>query len=241
MRNGTSASRDTAGILVALILLLAGCQTPDIRATDQPGMVLVPKGKLQWVPHYPPFRRHPDMAFMEVETIHVPAFYIDAYEVTTARYATFLHATGRRPPDGWDQVDLRRHGDFPVVEVDWQDAADYCASLGKRLPTSHEWVRAALGNHSGYLWLVGAPPGAANVGQRYTTQGVYEDRLAPVGSHPRDRSPYGVFDVGGNVSEWTQEQQVRGRSWFRGSSENMEVSPDTRSAEIGFRCAMDQP
>ena len=55
--------------------------------------------------------------------VYVNPFYMDAVEVTTSRYAKFLEANGAlAPPDEWDQVDLKKNRDVPVVGVSWNDA-----------------------------------------------------------------------------------------------------------------------
>lgn len=71
--------------------------------------------------------------------VYLNAFYIDQYEVTTARYATFLEATAQghpRPlPMSWEQVNLPYDGDRPVMGVTWTAADAYCRWVSKRLPT----------------------------------------------------------------------------------------------------------
>jgi len=63
--------------------------------------------------------------------IFVDAYYLDKYEVTVARYADFLKATGNiREPEEWHTVNIERDGELPVVGVDWQDASSYCQWAG---------------------------------------------------------------------------------------------------------------
>jgi formylglycine-generating enzyme required for sulfatase activity len=75
--------------------------------------------------------------------VSIAAFEIDRYEVTNGEYRQFVAADGRAHEfddlDGFDD-DLQ-----PVVGVSWQDAADYCTTQGKRLPTEYEWEYASRG------------------------------------------------------------------------------------------------
>lgn len=149
---------------------------------------------------------------------------------------------------------------WPVHGVSWQDAAAYAAwfterarSRGEsavyRLPTGAEWEKAARGADGrpfpwGRYFSSGAAKSHCLVPGR---NGVME----PVGSYPRDRSPYGVLDLGGGVREWSLDawdlegkmRIVRGGGWlnaeetgFRSASRlgNGVNSVDTN---VGFRLA----
>src|SRR3989338_6120285 len=94
--------------------------------------------------------------------VEVAAFSIDRTPVTNAQVAGFLNAKGASAPDGreWFQEDdadgrIHKRGnrwvadrgseDHPALEVSWFGAREYCAWVGKRLPTEAEWEKAARG------------------------------------------------------------------------------------------------
>lgn len=190
---------------------------------------------------------------------------IDLYEVTIAHYATFLAQSHRLPPWQWESVDLARHHDRPVIGVSWFDAEAYCRWRGARLPTEAEWEKAARGNDGRlFPWGSQSPTdGAANfgLGARFS----YSQVLAPVQGYEAGRSPYGVFQMAGNVGEWVADwyganiyearalknptgpeqgtfRVVRGGSWsdlpkYLLTYARGKLPPDTQNSYTGFRCA----
>ncbi len=200
--------------------------------------------------------------------IFVGAFYLDKFEVTVGRYAKFLQATGNvKAPEEWENVDPKSGADLPVVGVDWQDADSYCRWAGKRLPTEAEWEKAARGkDERKYPWGNDPPtPERARFAQPYENP-VYRTGVAPVGSHAKGASPFGVLDLSGNVSEWVADwysesfsrddvrnpkgpasgsgKVLRGGGWYDPAqritaTRRMYASPTHRSDDIGFRCAAD--
>lgn len=181
----------------------------------------------------------------------LPAFYMDLYELTTSRYAKFLQETGHGSPNYWGKVNPVSHAELPVVGVEWVDADAYCRWAGKRLPTEAEWEKAARGTDGRtYPWGDAAPSdGLANWSQ--TTCGffcnAYEERLTPVNSYKEGRSPYGIYNMAGNVWEWVNEEKgIRGGSWnimHRFGLRSWNRAPKTSTFGffdmIGFRCAQD--
>ena len=137
--------------------------------------------------------------------VHLDAFYLDRYEVTTAQYAGFLNATNRIPPMYWKEAQLSQR-DRPVIGVDWEDANAYCAWTGKRLPTDAEWEAAARGTDGRpFPWGNESPNTAlANYGKTCPLRlcNVYESKLKPVGSYESGKSPFDAYDLLGNASEW---------------------------------------
>jgi formylglycine-generating enzyme required for sulfatase activity len=136
--------------------------------------------------------------------VRVGAFFIDKYEVTCAEYARFLRESGYpRLPDGWAGRDCPAGQERrPVSGVQWLDANAYANWAGKRLPLETEWEFAARGpGEWRYPWGNEWRPSAANVGG---TLG----RIADVGQYEAGASPYDVFDMIGNVWEWTASDLV---------------------------------
>ena len=197
--------------------------------------------------------------------VWLDAYSMDLYEVTVARYTRFLAATNREPPSYWETVKLAEHGDRPVIGVSWDDAEAYCRWAGKRLPTEAEWEKAARGtDERNYPWGNQKPTSdLANyaLGARFS----YSQVLRPVGTYEKSKSPYGLFDMGGNVWEWTQDwydgayygkspeknptgpeqgqfKVLRGGSWsdmakYMLTYGRFKLLPTTRNSYTGFRCA----
>ena len=197
--------------------------------------------------------------------IYTDAFYMDKFEVTIARYARFMKATGSvSKPDGWDEIDLERAAQLPVIGVSWHDAQAYCRWADKRLPTEAEWEKAARGSDERlYPWGDETPsPDRANFAN--ASPKAYDGGLDPAGAHPAGRSPFGVHDMAGNAAEWVEDWYAEG--FARGDTRNPRgpsagrakvvrgggrfdpapriavtrryyASPDQRSEDIGFRCA----
>lgn len=190
-------------------------------------------------------------------SVTLPAFYIDATEVTNAAYKRYCDATGYPPPPHWiGGVFPEKEARLPVTHVNWWEAGAYAAWLGKRLPTEAEWEKAARGTDGRrYPW------GNEWNSARAVWSG---NEVQPVGSKEGGASPYGALDMAGNVFEWvndwyqgypnsraeqkmhfgTQYKVLRGggignsqtdvTTYHRGI-----LPPQARSVWAGFRCAKD--
>lgn len=149
-------------------------------------------------------------------TVYLDAFWIDQFEVTNQQYQTCVNAGVCNPPADFESAtrftyyDDRDSADYPVINVSWINAADYCQWRDARLPTEAEWEKAARGTngdiypwgdafedmHSNYCASTILCPDEPEDGFKDT---------APVGSFPTGASPYGVHDMAGNVNEWVAD------------------------------------
>ncbi|MGQ0733751.1 MAG: formylglycine-generating enzyme family protein [Acidobacteriota bacterium] len=221
--------------------------------------------------------------------VHLDAFAIDVHEVTNAAYGEFVAATGRRAPYHWrgGQPPADR-GTMPVYNVSWHDAVAYCAWKGKRLPTESEWEKASRGglDRQDFPWGMeydAAPSGAG--GQSDTPPAGGPGSAAAAAPRPNAWSNsalgptavgsfapngYGVYDMSGNVWEWTadwydlfaysvaerrnptgpatgQYKVIRGGGWSESESRLGTVyhrnfaNPDLKAPTVGFRCAASVP
>ena len=118
--------------------------------------------------------------------LRLPAFYMDATEVSNQQYARFIEATGHPAPPS---DDFRSSPSLPVTHVKLSDARAYCAWAGKRLPSEPEWEKAARGE-DGRIYPWGNQP-MPNPGT-----------LVAVDDYPERQSPYRILGLSGNVFEW---------------------------------------
>jgi formylglycine-generating enzyme required for sulfatase activity len=207
-------------------------------------------------------RRHHDKQF------EIPAFYIDKYPVTNEQFKKFLDATNYHPKDDHNFLRDWKDGSYPtgwekkpVTWVSLEDAREYAAWAGKRLPHEWEWQYAAQSNDGrAYPW--GNGPNSDAVPPFEETTRVMSPP-ADVDAHPKGASPFGVMDMVGNIWHWTDEFQdehtraaiVRGgghyrpiaSKWYFPSTISLEqhgkyllMAPSKdRSGAIGFRCVVD--
>ncbi len=186
----------------------------------------------------------PNQYQIQQKEIALPGYWIDQYEVTNGQYQAFMDKSGRAPPAVWPGEESK-----PVAGVTQSDAADYCASVGKRLPTEAEWEVAARGPAPDPpLFPWGDDPLDGGKVNELPFDSTY-----PVGSYSFNQSPFGVYDMAGNVWEWVAEPyapvadyQLVLRGGRYGFIQNMahreQVDPnDARFIAVaGFRCAADQ-
>ncbi len=135
-------------------------------------------------------------------SVFLPAFYIDATEVSNAAYKQFCDATGYRYPESppWDRDYFASKPNYPVVNVTLTEARAYANWAGKRLPSEEEWEKAARGV-DGRLYPWGSEPPDRKANLAGADDGF--EFAAPVDSFPGGASPHGARHMAGNVWEWT--------------------------------------
>lgn len=192
--------------LILTIFLLAGCSHLHSFVQDRPPerMAYIPAGEFEMGSLESDGRVGMTIGVDELprRKVYVREFYIDQYEVTNSEFWDFLTKTkSAYRPSHWEEKGTFFNGEenHPVVDVDWMDADSYCKWVGKRLPTEVEWEKAARGT-DGRIW----PWGNDYEGIKANTQRSGRGWTAPVGSYPEDVSPYGVYDMAGNVREWVE-------------------------------------
>lgn len=202
-----------------------------------------------------------------VHRVFLAGFAIDTTETTVAEYDACVRAGGCAPAPtvlawpGLSDADRTRWSafcngnrsdrqDHPINCVDWGAAAAYCKWARKRLPTEEEWEYAARGTDDcQYPWGNDEP-------RAQLCWNRMGDGTCPVGRFPAGRSPFGVYDMAGNVAEWTstgyakdydsvplgQVRPYRGGSWAFGVASFVRAEarvcgdPSATDITIGFRC-----
>lgn len=154
-----------------------------------------------------------------LRTIHLESFFIDRTEVTHAQYKAYVDATNHRVPEDWIENRFApERANHPVAFVSWHDAFDFCHWAGKRLPTEPEWEKAARGTDGRlYPWGNEFDPKRANISDGATLFG----SSTPVSRFEAGKSPFGAYDMIGNVWEWTD-------SWYEAYSGNPDSGSNPR-------------
>jgi formylglycine-generating enzyme required for sulfatase activity len=205
------------------------------------------------------FQMGSEVGYPEEQPVHIvylDTFELGRYEITNRQYIQCVKAS---ICDGITDISAGREL-HPVARVSWGDAKKFCEWVGGRLPTEAEWEKAARGtDERSYPWGDDPPtPGLLNYNSAVSG-------TTPVGNYPDGVSPYGLFDMAGNVWEWVndwysntyyqisptsnplgpeigQYRVLRGGSWLDNEYRvflyhRARSSPEYADFNFGFRCA----
>jgi formylglycine-generating enzyme required for sulfatase activity len=199
--------------------------------------------------------------------VYLDSFWLDQIEVTNNMYSSCVEAgVCMEPKNKVSAKNINYYGNiafnnYPVIYVDWNMAAIYCSWTDRRLPSEAEWEKAARGDEGHmYPWGNNSPNGTL-----LNYNNIVAD-TSSVMSYEAGKSPYGVYDMAGNVWEWVndwysasyylvpeslnplgpptgQERVHRGGSFYEGdsfiySSKRDKGDPSFVSFNLGFRCAV---
>jgi len=158
----------------------------------------------------------------------------------------FKGPTGLPQPRGWTNQNFPDgKADFPVTGISWYEAAAYAEFRGKQLPTVYQWEKAARdGRTSPFASCM--PWGLFYPGDSLDQRANFGGGPWAVSSAPFGMSPYGAYDMAGNVSEWTLNEgsegfYATGGSWGDPSYTFAQYSsfPGFYSSDKrGFRCSL---
>ena len=179
--------------------------------------------------------------------IHLKPYYIDRYPVTNFQYRKFIEQTGHREPI------LFRHASWgqpmqPVVFVGWDDARTYAKWAGKTLPTEEYWEKAGRGRDERW-WSWGNEFQPDRCNSREFELG----HTSEIGRFDAGMSPYGCYDMCGNVWEmcegnWLEDTLPMRGGCFLGSATFVRITcrwtpedPVDGAHWLGFRCMKEIP
>lgn len=247
-----------AALIVALIIAFALKPVPRAaEITDASGaqMILIPAGDFTMG------SVDGDTDEAPVHTVFMDDYYIDKFEVTNALYKNCVTAGVCMKPLDAANYDNPKYAEHPVVYVDWSMAKNYCEWRGAKLPTEAQWEKAARGTDARtYPWGEGIDCSEAN----------YENCIGdtkPFNNYANGTSPYGVYNMAGNVWEWTSNwysatydgnssaknptgpdkgdrKVLRGGGWNQHeyllrTTARLGTNPTDVFFSFGFRCASD--
>jgi formylglycine-generating enzyme required for sulfatase activity len=182
--------------------------------------------------------------------VYLDAYWMDLTEITNAMYALCVETGGCDPPletSSYTHVNYFGNplfADYPVIFVNWSMADAYCQWAGARLPTEAEWEKAVRSEDARlYPWgeewdvraykrLNFADKNNSEMASDLISDDGYRD-TAPVGSYPTGKSPYGIYDLAGNVWEWVVDWYDP--LYYNDSPQDNPTGPTEQTEEISMR------
>ena len=176
-----------------------------------------------------------DLDERPIHSVYLADYYIDKYEVTNVLYEACVRTETCKAPVRADSFTRPSYygnpsyNDFPVIYVDWNMAKTYCEWRGAGLPTEAQWEKAARGtDERTYPWDRGLDCQKANYTDKSNT---CTGGTTRVGNYESGKSPYGVYDMAGNVWEWVGDWYSE--TYYKSSSPSNPPGPDFGRARIG--------
>ncbi|MGR3176809.1 MAG: formylglycine-generating enzyme family protein [Candidatus Anammoxibacter sp.] len=237
--------------------------------------------------------KHKDVDFGKHEhNVFLDSYYIDKYEVTNGMYNKFMQAGGYSKAkfwtkEGWqwrvennitepnwwleDKTSNYKgspdYPDHPVTGLSWYEAMAYATWADKSLPTEAQWEKAARGVETGNIYPWGNDEPDCQLANFCVGRHDFcVNSTSTVGAFEKGKSPYGVYDMSGNVWEWCKDwysvdfykispsenpecteagakKLLRGGSWvnvkeFINSTFRQKAKPGLRNYFNGFRCVV---
>ncbi len=149
------------------------------------------------------------------QKVYLDTFEIDIFVVSNQQYHNFIKESGyQRMPDHWDKKKTSRYpfpeeqANHPVTNVSYDDALAYCRWTGLRLPTGEEWEKAARGK-DGRLY----PWGDEYKNDLCNSAESRNRKPVPVDRYEQGISPYGCYQMVGNIFEWVDESHPKSNNY----------------------------
>jgi formylglycine-generating enzyme required for sulfatase activity len=197
-------------------------------------------------------------------------YWIDRYEVTVSDYASCVDSgicsIPKKAPEPACNYGVSGRDGFPMNCIDYKSAQRYCGWAEKTLPTEAQWEKAARGE---YTWIYpwgDAPPASCDMAIMYDPKFAAAGcgtGMSWQGASLNVESPYGAFDMAGNVWEWVSDWYdatyyqtspsidptgpgegdfivIRGGAWDDKdvrTSKRGSINPSSMLDNTGFRCA----
>jgi sulfatase modifying factor 1 len=198
--------------------------------------------------------------------VHLSSYYIGKYDVTNDQFTQFVSVSRYKASGPWQTYSKKWGGNAPVVEISWKDARAYCDWAKLRLPSEAEWEHAARGEQ-GFSYPWGDKWDSSRCCCSHKSR-ADAGRPSPVSDFPNGASPFGCFQMTGNVSQICSSKDkpypynpqdgredltgpgyrcLRGGRWiipeiysvfFLATGRDL-IKPDSYSYDVGFRVACD--